>query len=252
MSVLDHAVVSQRYFFPRRAPLADPVWVDTPGGRLACWRSAPPSDRPVLVHFHGNGEIVHDWQGVFGPLCEQLGWDVFLAEYRGYGASEGTPALDGMLDDVACIARAVGVPASQTVVFGRSVGSLYALEWLARYPQTRGGVIESGIHDVLQRLLLRMHPHELGCDLDEMIDAVTARFDHSAKLAGYAGPTLFLHAQGDDLVTPDHARDNAAAAQDPRLVILPRGDHNSILAANPQAYVQELAGFLRRVGPATS
>lgn len=244
MSLLDHPVLNERYFFPRRQPLPDATLVDTPVGPLACWRSAPPSKRPVLLHFHGNGEIVADWIELFPPFCAALGYDVFLAEYRGYGASAGRPQLGAMLDDLPAIAAAVGVPAEQIVVFGRSVGSLFAVEWVARYPQTRGLVLESGIHDVLQRLLLRLDPSELGTTLEELTAAVNARLDAEAKLQRYPGPSLILHALGDDLVTPDHARANAAAAQNAELVLLPHGDHNSILARNEELYLEHLAAFL--------
>lgn len=247
MSLLDHTIISERYFFPRQGGLPGATRVQVDGAELACWRSAPPSDRPVLVHFHGNGEIVKDWMELFPRIAHRSGYEVFLVEYRGYGASTGTPMMGKMLDDIPAIAEAVGAPPERCVVFGRSVGSLYALEWIQRFPSTAGLVIESGIHDVLQRLLLRMSPEELGSDLDEMIDEIQLRLNHTAKLNAYPGPSLFLHAAGDDLVTPDHARDNHAAAQNGTLAILPFGGHNDILGQNTQAYLDALDGFLQRV-----
>lgn len=247
MSLLDHPIISERYFFPRESALPGATRVPVDGAELACWRSAPPSDRPVLVHFHGNGEIVRDWMDLFPRIAQRSGFEVFLAEYRGYGASTGTPQMGKMLDDIPAIAQAVGAPPERCVVFGRSVGSLYALEWVKRFPSTAGLVIESGIHDVLQRLLLRMSPEELGTDLDGMIQAIQARLNHSEKLQAYPGPSLFLHAEGDDLVTPDHARDNHAAAQDGTLAMLPYGGHNDILGRNTQAYLEHLGAFLGRI-----
>lgn len=246
MSVLDHPIVTQRYFFPRETSLPGATRVPTDKGTLACWRSAPPSDRPVLLHFHGNGEVVRDWVDLLPRFARRLGWEVFLAEYRGYGASTGTPALADMCEDLPNIARAIGVPTDRILPMGRSIGSLYAVEWVHRFPDAPGLILESGIHDLLQRLLLRMHPDELGSTLEEMTAEVQARFDQGEKLAAFAGPTLILHAAHDDLVTPDHAEANAAAAQDPELHLLPRGDHNSILAANSADYLRLLADFLAR------
>jgi acyl-CoA dehydrogenase len=80
-----------------------------------------------VVHFHGNGEVVADWQGGFEDFIGQLGWDLLLAEYRGYGASTGEPQLGRMLDDVKPILCAAGPP-GKLVAFGRSVGSIFALE----------------------------------------------------------------------------------------------------------------------------
>ena len=244
LRILDHPIIAQRYFFPRSETFPDPVYVSAPGAKLACWRSAPPSDRPVVVYFHGNGEVVSDWISILPQLCEPVGYDVFLAEYRGYGMSTGQPALHSMLEDVELIAQAVGVPASQIVVFGRSVGSIYALEWISRLPETRGLIIESGIHDVLQRLRLRMEPEELGCTDAELRAATHEHVNHKAKLEAYSGPSLFMHAEGDRLVTIDHAHANHAAAQRGRLARLPRGGHNDILMANLPEYAHTLRAFL--------
>lgn len=250
MELLDHPIIAERYFFPQSMELPDATWVPTPVGPLGCWRSAPPSDRPVLVHFHGNGELVHHWIGGFVRAIQATGYEVFLAEYRGYGASAGRPALGAMLDDVGAIAEAVGVPPERVVVFGRSVGSLFAIEWIERLPTTAGLVIESGIHDVLERLSLRITPVELGCTQIELEAAVRQRLDHGRKLAAYPGPSLLLHAEGDHLVEISHAERNArAAGEGATLVRLPHGDHNTILGANVEAYFGALEAFLAECHP---
>ncbi len=243
--ILNHHLIGQRYFFPRPAPLPDASYVDVAGARLGCWRSAPPSTRPLLVHFHGNGELVHDWRGDFSEWVRAQGFDLYLAEYRGYGASSGTPQLGDMLDDVAAIAAATGTPPQQTVVFGRSVGSLFAIEWVRRFPETRGLVIESGIHDVSERLELRIAPHEM--DLAALRKALSDRINHARVLASYPGPSLFIHAKKDQLVGITHAERNVAATQGRgRLLHLSRGGHNTILAANVQTYLAELSAFLQQ------
>jgi pimeloyl-ACP methyl ester carboxylesterase len=248
--ILDHPIISERYFFPRATPLPNAVMVEVPGAKLACWRSAPPTDRPVLLHFHGNGEVVADWAGQLTGAVQRMGFEVFYGEYRGYGASTGTPMLGAMLDDVPAIVEAVGVPPEQIVVFGRSVGSIYAIEAIHRFPSMRGLVLESGIHDVLERLALRLHPDELGCTAAELQHAVSRRLDHGVKLGGYTGPCLVLHAEQDHLVGVHHAIANhrAVASKTKRLVRFPRGDHNSIMGANMESYMTELARFLAAVG----
>lgn len=245
--LLDHPIIGDRYFFPRAGTHPDPFLVRTSDGlELACWRSAPPSTRPVLLHFHGNGELVGDWIELFEGELAPAGVDLFFAEYRGYGDSTGVPRLASMLDDVSAVVDALGVPPERVVVMGRSVGSIYAIEAVERHPQMRGLVLESGIHDVLQRLLLRLYPHELGASEDALRAAVAACFDHGRKLRGYCGPSLVLHAENDHLVPIDHAeRNHAAAGGHPKqLVRFSRGDHNSIVFANRDRYFQVLRAFL--------
>jgi pimeloyl-ACP methyl ester carboxylesterase len=154
-----------------------------------------------------------------------------------------------MLDDVAAIVEAVGVPPERIVVFGRSVGSLFAIEAVHRYPALAGLVLESGIADVYQRLRMRVEPAEMACSEDELRAAVAARLDHRAKLGAYQGPTLTLHAEGDFLVPIDHAERNHAWAggAGKKLIRFPHGDHNSIFAYNHQEYLRHLEAFLRGV-----
>jgi pimeloyl-ACP methyl ester carboxylesterase len=247
--VLDHRLIGDRYFFPAYAPLPDATRVPIEGGALTCWRSAPADARPVLVHFHGNGELVHHWQE--GPLADAVraaGWTLFLAEYRGYGGSSGQPRLLTMLDDTPAILDAVGVAPERIVVFGRSVGSIFAVDWVRRYPQTAGLVLESGIFDVHERLALRVRPHEVGAhDAAHFKRSCDARFDHGAVLSSYGSPSLILHAEHDDLVEISHAERSADAAMAATFVRFARGDHNSILAANQDAYQAALTRYLRQI-----
>ena len=115
--ILNHAIIAERYFFPQRATVIDPVRISIDCGELHCWRSAAPSNKPVLLHFHGNGELIQHWTPGFVPLLQTFGFEVFLAEYRGYGSSSGQPQLLSLLHDVQPIVKAVGVAPEKIVVF---------------------------------------------------------------------------------------------------------------------------------------
>lgn len=245
--VLDHALVSARYFFPRACRLPDPVQVDAGDATLACAAFHPHPGGPTLLHFHGNGEVVADWLQGFPELVASMGANLFLAEYRGYGMSTGTPQLGRMLEDVVRLVEACGAPPGRLVPFGRSVGSIFAIEAAARYP-VAGLVLESGVADPQERLRLRLDPRELGATEEAFAAAFARRLDHRAKLARHHGPTLVLHAADDDLVPPDNARRLASWTAGPaELCLLPRGGHNAILSENLEAYAGALADFLARL-----
>ncbi|HET7752940.1 MAG TPA: alpha/beta hydrolase [Anaeromyxobacteraceae bacterium] len=249
-SVLDHPLISERYFFPRKDRVASPFLVEVDGATLACAFRKVAADAPTVVHFHGNGEVVGDWDDGFVRWLGSLGWSVLLAEYRGYGMSTGSPQLGRMLDDVERVVKASGVPPERIVFFGRSVGSLFALEAVSRFPRAAGLVIESGIADVQQRLALRVDASELGVPRSTFEAAIRERLDQRAKIAGYRGPVLILHTRDDGLVDVSHARDLASAAGGPvTLRIFERGDHNSILTVNEAEYRAAVAEFLKKVAP---
>src|SRR5512138_588972 len=251
-ALLDHPLVAARYFFPRRAFIPEPRWVDAGDARLACaLRRTDAPDPLTVVHFHGNGEVVADWleDGLADAITGRLGCDLLLAEYRGYGLSTGAPRLGRMLDDVEAIVRAAGVPPERIVLFGRSVGSIFAIEAAARFPSAAGLVLESGIADVLERLLLRVEPEEVGATAAAFEAAVAARLDHRAKLAAYPGPVLVMHALHDDLVPAAHARRLAEWAAGPVILkLFEHGDHNSLLAANACAYLAAVAELVALAG----
>ncbi len=127
-TVLDHEMIASRYFYPRPACFSEPYWVEAAdGSRLACYfrRAAP--DAKTVIYFHGNGEVVSDYLPDFPEWFVNNGYNCLMAEYRGYGMSTGRPALAGMLDDVERVIDSLGVPDRRVVLFGRSIGSLYAL-----------------------------------------------------------------------------------------------------------------------------
>lgn len=267
-ALLDHPLIAQRYFFPLRTPVPSPHWVDAGDARLACalhrTDARPPTgaregggsgaslgsrDPLTIVHFHGNGEVVADWQDGFAERILSLGCDLLLAEYRGYGLSTGEPRLGRMLDDVAAIVRAAGVPPERIVLFGRSVGSIFAIEAASRFPSAAGLVLESGIADVLERILLRVDPEDVGATAEELAAAVAARLDHRRKLAAYQGPVLVMHALFDDLVPVTHGERLAEWAAGPVILrLFDRGHHNTILAENERAYFDALAELVALAG----
>ncbi|MBA2662435.1 MAG: alpha/beta hydrolase [Bradymonadaceae bacterium] len=247
--LFDHPLISERYFFPFDEQPPEVSWVEAGGHRLACYRRVIDEKAPMVVHFHGNGEVVADYVPGLADALLAMGVNVFFAEYRGYGGSTGSPKLGSMLGDVEAIYEATGFAPERLVVFGRSIGSIYAVEFARRYPNIGGLVLESAIADVLERILLRAMPDELGCTLDELEAERDAYLDHEKKLAGYSGLLLVLHARGDHLVEPSHAERLHAWARSPdkRLVLFDRGDHNSIFAYNQAAYLAELERFLGKV-----
>lgn len=245
-TVLNHPLVSSRFFFPRHESLADPWWVQAAdGNRLACCYQADDPDAPTVIYFHGNGEVVSDYLPHFPDWLGGAGYNVLLAEYRGYGMSEGTPAIVSMLDDVLPIIDSLKVADRRVVLFGRSIGSLFALHGVYQRPHLGGLIIESGLADLTEKFLERIAPQELGMSESEIGSELRKYFDYAAKLRGFHGKTLILHARHDELVPVRHAEMLYAAAPEPkRLKIFDRGGHNDILAVNEDDYMKLVEEFL--------
>ena len=244
--LFDHPLISERYFFPRPGQVIDETRVELEGCTLSNHHSERDPEAPTVLYFHGNGEIVADYVPGLRDVFHDMGANAYFAEYRGYGASTGRPLMATMLDDVSAIIEQSGIPPEKLIVFGRSVGSIYALEAAKRYPNIAGLIIESGISDPVQRIELRVTPEELGTSAEELHEEAKRLFNHEEKLGHYKGPLLILHARQDHLVTLDHAEDNYPWSASPQkeLVIFEKGDHNSILFMNQLQYLQKVAEFI--------
>ena len=119
MPLLDHPIISSRYFFQGPTPPGSPA-------RRSRWCRAllrPPRDvgRSGSPPFSRNGEVAGDWLGDFDAALNAHGMDTCFAEYRGYGGSTGHPSLTKLLDDALAVFDAMGRDGSDVVVYRRFI-----------------------------------------------------------------------------------------------------------------------------------
>ena len=124
-----------------------------------------------------------------------------------------------------------------------TTGSSTKLDYL-QYLLLKGGP-DRHEYEALDELINGLYERKLNNEVSDLeIEEFKSLFDHEAKLASYGGPTLVLHAEQDHLVGVEHARQNASwAGPETRLVILPKGDHNSVFYENRERYLAELGSF---------
>ena len=236
--ILDHPLLTARYFYPYPNHFPAPFFVQGDGFRLGCRYLQISDDYPTIIHFHGNGETVADYLGDFEALLTAMKVNLLLAEYRGYGMSSGEPGLVAMLDDVRLIVAASFVPPHKIIFFGRSLGSLYAVHGAFLYPEAAGLIIESGLAEPLERILVRVEPQQLGVTMAALESAVAQHLDQQRKIEAFTGRTLIMHTRNDDLVNVYHGEKLYAWAREPKeKLIFERGDHNNVIAVNLKAYM---------------
>jgi hypothetical protein len=110
-------------------------------------------------------------------------------------------------------------------------------------------VLESGIADLMERLVVRLTPSELGVGDEELEKSVLSAMNHKALMKAYPGPVLVMHTLHDHLVDISHGQrlHDWAGGTRKKLVVFERGDHNSILFANARQYFAELGDFLESI-----
>ena len=185
----------------------------------------------------------------FADACAAISLNTLFVEYRAYGESTGDAQLVAMLGDGAAVIAAAGVPMERVVVFGRSIGSLYAVELAARHEEVAGLILESGIADPVERFLKYSKLEPAGLSPADVVPEVERFFNTEAKLSAYRGPLLLLHTEHDGIIDMEHAEQNLAWAptEHKRLVRFSAGNHNTIMALNWHEYFAEIDQFVKLV-----
>ena len=101
----------------------------------------PTRPAPVILFFHGNaGNISHRLD--LAALLLEAGAGVLLLDYRGYGSSDGKPGEENTYRDAQAAYHWLadkGVPATNIVAYGESLGGGVACELAAR--EKVGGLV---------------------------------------------------------------------------------------------------------------
>ncbi|MGB7344075.1 MAG: alpha/beta hydrolase [Pirellulaceae bacterium] len=249
ISILDHPAISGRYLFPQNRGVTDPFVVQADGAELACHQRIVDPNAFTMIHFHGNGEAVADYLPFMADVFAGMGLNSLFVEYREYGGSTGQSQLVAMLGDGEAAMHAAEVSPEKAIVFGRSIGSLYAIEFAGRQPSIAGLIVESGIADPSERFLTYADLESAGFDEADVKAEVKRYFNHKLKLSGYTNPLLTLHTEHDGLIDITHAERNHkwAGSRQKQLIRFASGNHNTIFTANKQEYLDAVASFVRSV-----
>ena len=242
-------------FFPSPTLEADPAARGMPfeettfetddGERLHGWWIPAEKPRATLLFFHGNaGNISHRLDLV--EIFRNLGLNVFLFDYRGYGRSTGKPSEDGLYRDAAAAWRHLtetrGAAPEEIVVFGRSLGGGPAT-WLAARERPRALILGSTFTSIPD-VAAKQYPY-----LPVRLLARN-RFDNHARLAEVHAPVLVIHSRDDALIPFEHGRKLFEAAPEPKAFLEIEGAHNNGYAVTGPRYAEGLDAFLTaHVGP---
>lgn len=252
--VLDRPDVTSVLFYPRReagvprlaagaytvrVPVADGIHV---GGKIF----PAAAGAPVILYFHGNGEIASDYDTI-APAYTRIGITLFVVDYRGYGTSDGTPSASALVADAwACFESAPAVLAERQVepgplfVMGRSLGSAAALDIAVRGGDRLAGlIIESGFAHTFS-LIERIGFLQIQDGFEN-----TDGFGNVDKVAAVTVPSLFIHGERDWIIPISDAEELYEASAAPRksLVRIPGAGHNDLMLVGRRAYFDAIAGF---------
>ena len=248
-SALDRPEVSAISFYPRTH------WTETPKGALdhavtvaegvtlSCRFFPVGLSRPTILFFYGNGETAAGYDDT-APRYNQIGVNFFIADYRGYGASGGTPTFCTMLSDAHKVLKSlqsilqIGGFTGPLYVMGRSMGRHNAFELAAQSADEINGVIIESGRPSLGRLDRGLEPSE----------AQRLQAAYQDKVRSISIPVLVIHGQMDTSAPIQDAVDmyQSFPSQDKHLIIIPGAGHNDLMYLGLGQYFGAIRDFVNK------
>ena len=226
------------------------AWIETGDGeKLHGWFVPAIGSRGTLLFFHGNaGNISHRLQSLL--IFNQLGLDVLMIDYRGYGQSSGKAGEEGTYLDARAawdyLVEKRNVAPGDIVIVGRSLGGAVGAG-LAAQPGIRpaGVVIESSFSsgEDMGRRLYPVLPVSL---------ITRIRYPVKEFVADIEAPLLVVHSRDDEIIPFDMAKTVFEAANEPKTFFEMGGDHNAGFWISRELYVPALQRFFDEIFPATA
>ncbi len=232
------------------------VTLHAPGGKkiVAIFGKAtgsrPATTRPSILYFYGNGTCMAYSLDVFNRF-RGLGFNVIMADYPGYGMSEGSASESG------CYATADAqydylltrsdVDKGRMVSAGWSLGAAVAID-LASRRRVAGLATFSAFTNIadMSRTLLKGLP---------LVIPLSSRFDNLAKIGSVSVPIFMAHGTQDQLVPPEMLDQLAKSAKTAVTTVRVNGAaHNDIFQRGGNSLYQKVKAYvdgLSAVAPTT-
>ena len=207
------------------------------------WIPAQQADAPTILYFHHNA--INIGANVSQALqFHELGYSVFLFDYRGFGLSEGEFPTESQVYQDARFAwdyltQERQIPTNRIIIYGHSLGGAVAIDLAAKQPQAAMLIVHNSftsIRDMTKRFgLYWLFPMEL---------LLKQRFESLEKIETVKMPVLIITGAKDlQIPVAMGKRLYQAAVTDKQLIIIPDAGHDNHLSKH---YRQQLSKFVER------
>ena len=204
-------------------PEAQEVVLDTSDGeKLVAWHVPPRDGKPVVIYFHGNGEIV-PWRVKRHRATIANGTGLIALNFRGYGGSTGTPTEEGLHRDAdAAYAFAVARYAPERIVlWGHSLGTGVAVRLASEKPV--GKVILEAPYTSTVDVAGAMFP------IVPVSLLMRDQFHSDRRIAKVTAPLLIMHGTDDPAIPIAFGERLFALAREPKqFVRFPGAGHDNL------------------------
>ena len=197
----------------------------------------------VVLFLHGNASYAEDRFFYLDDLAN-LGVDVLVLSYRGYGTSEGSPTEQGLYLDARAswdyLRKNEKFKDKEIYVYGESLGAAVAID-LMQNSRVAGAILVAPFNSGLSWARSKGLP-------DFLVKRTAGHFDSESKLSKLTAdvPLLILHGCNDGVTASSLGRSLYVKwpSANKKFVELCPGGHNDLMQLHPIRFWQEIASFL--------
>ena len=174
----------------------------------------------------------------------QLGFSVFMIDYRGYGNSTGRFPTEATVYEDASIAwnyltQEKGFSPKEIFIYGYSLGGAIAVNLCLQQPKAAGLIAESCFTCIKD-----MAKHRYKIQIFPLKLLITQKFDFINKVKSIKVPVLFIHGMKDQVIPITMSERLFAAAPEPKkLLLMPNAGHNNLAQVDSDRYLKALQEF---------
>lgn len=221
------------------------IWLPiASGGRIHGWWLPGADPTRTLLYLHGNGGNISD-NLEHARRFQQMGFSVFLFDYRGYGLSDGPfPNESRVYEDATAawdyLTQAREIQPADIYLYGHSLGGAIAIELASHQPQAAALIVQ-GSFTSMQAAAKAVGRYQL----IPIRLLLTQRFDSLSKVEDLNMPLLFIHGLADDDVPARMSRQLYEASPQPKqLWLVPMAGHTDLARIAGQTYFDRVQDFL--------
>ena len=221
-------------------PYEDVYMTTSDGVKINGWFLKNPRGSSTILFAHGNAGTISD-RLMKTKFFYDLGFNVFVFDYRGYGKSEGRPSEKGIyLDALAAydyLQSRGDVNMAHIVLYGASLGGVVVIDLAGKRP-VAALVVDSSLTSAqdMAKVLYPMLPSFL----------MTIKFDSITKIKTLTMPKLFIHSPEDRVVPFAMGRRLFEAAPEPKEFLQVHGGHNDAALIVDHEATKSFVQFLDR------
>lgn len=218
------SMLSQEHVFKMKNTFKEVNLKASDGAQLNGLHFKKKQPKGIILYFHGNAGDLQGW-GQLSEYFVEIGYDVIIMDYRGYGKSTGERSQELLYEDAQLwydYAKQL-YPESDITVYGRSLGTTFAT-YISSINRPKKLILESPFYSIEDVAKSRFSILPIKCLLDY-------KFPTYQYIEKVSCPITIYHGTSDTVISYEQGKKlydgfNSASK---KLITIPDGGHNDLI-----------------------